>query len=174
MVSLIAYLYLLFRKGNAFAADVTSPVRVRHWAAAFFGVLSLGHAWWFLFYVYSGNIDSVGCMVITVLDCVGLFITLPGTLLSMLQDRKRPFWPFALGSIPYAVLLGLYSANLDSSFLNLVIAYFLLLYVAFVIYMVSAVRQYGRWLRDNYADLEHKEVWQSFIVIIASSVLVVI
>jgi AraC-like DNA-binding protein len=31
--------------------------------------------------------------------------------------------------------------------------------------MVHAVRQYGRWLRDNYADLEHKEVWQSFVVL---------
>ena len=31
--------------------------------------------------------------------------------------------------------------------------------------MVRALRQYGRWLRDNYADLEHKEVWQSFVVL---------
>ena len=31
--------------------------------------------------------------------------------------------------------------------------------------MVREVRQYGRWLRDNYADLEHKEVWQSFLVL---------
>lgn len=30
--------------------------------------------------------------------------------------------------------------------------------------MVRATRQYGRWLRDNYADLEHKEVWQSFVI----------
>jgi AraC-like DNA-binding protein len=28
------------------------------------------------------------------------------------------------------------------------------------------VRQYGRWLRDNYADLEHKEVWQSLLVLV--------
>lgn len=32
--------------------------------------------------------------------------------------------------------------------------------------MVGAVRQYGRWLRDNYADLEHKEVWFSFALLI--------
>ena len=32
--------------------------------------------------------------------------------------------------------------------------------------MVHATRQYGRWLRDNYADLEHKEVWQSFVVLV--------
>ena len=31
--------------------------------------------------------------------------------------------------------------------------------------MVRATMQYGRWLRDNYADLEHKEVWQSFVVL---------
>ena len=31
--------------------------------------------------------------------------------------------------------------------------------------MVRATKQYGRWLRDNYADLEHKEVWQSIVVL---------
>ena len=43
--------------------------------------------------------------------------------------------------------------------------YFLLMAVGFTAYMVRAVRQYGRWLRDNYADLEHKEVWQSVLVL---------
>ena len=33
----------------------------------------------------------------------------------------------------------------------------------FVVYYIFALRQYGRWLRDNYADLEHKEVWQSLV-----------
>ena len=37
--------------------------------------------------------------------------------------------------------------------------------IGLVIYIVRALRQYGRWLRDNYADLEHKEVWQSFVVL---------
>jgi hypothetical protein len=31
----------------------------------------------------------------------------------------------------------------------------------FVTYYIYALRQYGRWLLDNYADLEHKQVWQS-------------
>ena len=35
--------------------------------------------------------------------------------------------------------------------------------VAFLVYYVRAVRQYGRWLLDNYADLERKEVWQSLV-----------
>ena len=31
--------------------------------------------------------------------------------------------------------------------------------------MVRELRLYKRWLHDNYADLEHKEVWQSFMVL---------
>ena len=37
----------------------------------------------------------------------------------------------------------------------------------FVVYYIIALRQYGRWLLDNYADLERKEVWQSLVFIIA-------
>ena len=36
----------------------------------------------------------------------------------------------------------------------------------FVVYYIIALRQYERWLLDNYADLEHKEVWQSMVFII--------
>ena len=43
--------------------------------------------------------------------------------------------------------------------------YHLLLAIGLIIYMVRATRQYGHWLRDNYADLEHKEVWQSLAVL---------
>ena len=37
--------------------------------------------------------------------------------------------------------------------------YMLLLCLLFSVYMVFAIRQYGRWLNDNYADLENKKVW---------------
>ena len=43
VAALIACCYLLFRRGNAFAADITPPLRLRHWAAAFFGVAAMGH-----------------------------------------------------------------------------------------------------------------------------------
>jgi hypothetical protein len=38
----IACLYLLLRRGNAFAPDVVSPVRLRRWTAAFFAALAMG------------------------------------------------------------------------------------------------------------------------------------
>ncbi len=37
VLSLIACCYLLFRRANAIAPDVTPPARLRRWTAAFFG-----------------------------------------------------------------------------------------------------------------------------------------
>ena len=174
VASLIASIYLCLRKGNAFAADVTPPLRLRYWAAALFAVFFMGHIWWYLFYIFSSNIHSVGFMLVSLLDCVGLLITIPGTLFAMLQDRKRPVWPIVTATIPYAVLMGLNAVSSDNYFLNIAIVFILMAYVAFTIYMAFAVRQYGRWLRDNYADLEHKEVWLSHVLIIVLLMLIII
>ena len=46
MAALIACLYLMLRRGNAIAPEVTSPVRLRRWTAAFFAVLAIGHLWY--------------------------------------------------------------------------------------------------------------------------------
>jgi AraC-like DNA-binding protein len=174
IAALIASIYLCLRKGNAFAPDVTPPIRLRRWAAALFAVLFGGHIWWYLFYKYSGDIHSVSCMVASLLDCVGLLTTIPGTLFAMLQDRKRPIWPIVTATIPYAVLMGLNIVYPDGHFIDIALVYILLIYVAFTIYMVYAVRQYGRWLRDNYADLEHKEVWMSHVLVIVLMIIMTI
>ena len=173
MAALIGCIYLLLRKGNAFAADVTSPVRLRRWTAAFFAVSILEHIWWFLFYLYSNDIHSMFYVVVCTLDCVTMMPTIAGTLLAMLQDRKRQSWPFIIAAIPYAVLLTLNNLYPDSHFLTLTLAYILLVFLFFTLYLVFAVRQYGRWLRDNYADLEHKEVWQCYMLIIVFSLFII-
>ena len=174
VTAVIACIYLCFRKGNAFAADVTPPVRLRHWAAAFFAVAFLGHVWWYLFYIYSYDIHSLSCLVVAIIDSVSLLTTIAGTLLSMLQDRKRPVWPVVPATIPYAVFLALNIVYPDGHFIDIAIAYILLIYVLFSIYMIFSVRQYGRWLRDNYADLEHKEVWVSHVLVIVILLFIII
>ena len=45
-MSMLASCYLLFRRGNAFAADITPPVRLRRWAAAFFAFSALSRMWY--------------------------------------------------------------------------------------------------------------------------------
>jgi AraC-like DNA-binding protein len=49
--------------------------------------------------------------------------------------------------------------------LPILYVYYLLMCLGLILYMIRASRQYGRWLRDNFSDLEHKEVWQSFVVL---------
>ena len=85
---------------------------------------------------------------------------------TVLHDRRRPIWPIIVVIVPCAVIAVLQIAlpSIDLTTLNKI--YGLILFAAFIIYMVIAVRQYGRWLRDNYADLEHKEVWLSLMLFI--------
>lgn len=170
-VQLIAALYLLLRRGNAFAPEVTPPVRLRRWAAAFFGVLALGHVWWYFVYITSADchsmgdlLHSAGYVTAVALDFVTLQTTIAGVLLAMLQDRRRPVWPAFVATIPFIALCVALLVSPSYRLLQAAAAYVLLFYALFTLYVGFAVRQYGRWLRDNYADLERKEVWQSHVL----------
>ena len=165
-VCVVLFLYLLLCRGKAIAPDITPPARLRRWAAALFGVMALVHIWWMLFYTFSDDTSSVIYGLLVAIDCMTLPPVFVGTLLNMLQDRRRPLWPIVVALTPCAVLAVLQTAmpTIDLTTPNQV--YGQVLTVAFIIYMMVAVRQYGRWLRDNYADLEHKEVWLSVALLI--------
>ena len=159
VVPLLAALYLLLCPVNAIAPGVTPPVRLRRWTAAFFGVTTLAHVWWLLFYIFSGDLNSAGYLVLAMLDFVLLFVTFAGMLLSMLQDRRRKVWPALAAVIPFVLLGGAYMVTSFSLLQQIAAGYLLLLGLIFTGYMIFAIRQYGRWLNDNYADLENKRVW---------------
>ena len=165
-VCIVLFLYLLLCRGKAIAPDITPPARLRRWAAALFGIMAMTHIWWILFYTYSDDTSSLIYGLLVAADCMALPFVFVGTLLTMLQDRHRPLWPILVVTTPCAVLAVLQIAlpSIDLTFPNKV--YGMILVVAFIIYMVVAVRQYGRWLRENYADLEHKEVWLSLTLLI--------
>ena len=171
-ISVVLCLYLLLCRGKAIAPDITPPARLRRWAATLFGVMALAHVWWMLFYMFSDDTCSVIYGLLVAIDCMVLPPVFVGTLLAMLQDRRRPLWPIFVVMTPCAVIAVLQTAlpSVDLTTPNKV--YGLVLAVAFMIYMVVAVRQYGRWLRDNYADLEHKEVWLSLTLLIALMLLI--
>ncbi|MBR4898016.1 MAG: helix-turn-helix transcriptional regulator [Prevotella sp.] len=159
VVPLIAALYLLLRRANAIAPGVTPPVRLRCWTASFFVVSSLAHVWWLLFYIYSGDLQSVSYLLLVMLDFVTLFTTFAGMLLAMLQDRRRSVRPALTAMIPFMALWGAFMVYPNDLIELIAGVYLLLLGLVFTIYMVLAIRQYSRWLNDNYADLENKKVW---------------
>ena len=175
VLSLMACCYLLFRQGNAFARDVTPPVRLRRWTAAYFAAGALCHLWYMpIFFLTSSEDIMMTDLVGGLLDSMTVFPLAIIVMLNMLQDRQRSLWPIAVMIVPF-VVGGVFSvATLSYALIPMLYVYLLLLSVCIVIYMVRATRQYGRWLRDNYADLEHKEVWQSFVVLAFILLLIVL
>ena len=166
MLSLTACCYLLLRRSNAIAPDVTSPVHLRRWTAAFFASITLSHVWYIPEFYFSSAEDILQCDLIgSALDFMTLVPLGIIVLLFMLQDCRRPLWPVCVAVAPLVVIMMLCAVGRSVALLPIFYLYYLWFGIVFAIYMVRQVRQYSRWLRDNYADLEHKEVWQSFIVL---------
>ena len=167
MSGVVAAFYLLFRKANAIAPEVTSPIRLRRWTAAFLLAVALSHVWWIVGVIHPLAKDSMtSYLMLCFMDLITVFPAMMGTLLAMLQDRKRAFWPVCLSLLPVVVLLVFcFFFHKNNALLMITHSCFLLLIALFILYMVFAVRRYGRWLQDNYADLEHKEIRQSLLVL---------
>ena len=165
-VSAVACVYLLLRRGNAFTRRISTPKRLRRWTAAFFGILTAGHLWYLPGTMMAdGDAAALWMLIGALLD---FMLTMPLALvvmLCMLQDRKRPLWIAWLITAPLIILSAVSVGMRSYALVPWMQGYFLLMAVGFTAYMVRQVRQYGRWLRDNYADLEHKEVWKSLLVL---------
>ena len=168
VLSLIACCYLLFRRGNAFAPDIKSSARLRRWTAVFFGAMTLSHVWYMPgVFLTSDNDIILHDLVGGLLDSMTIVPLAIIVMLCMLQDRRRPLWPAWVMTAPLAVGMALCIAKQSYDPLPMVLGYLLLLGIGLLTYMIRAIRQYDCWLRDNYADLEHKEVRQSFVVLAA-------
>ena len=158
-LELLAALYVLLRKGNAFVSGIEPPVRLRRWTAFFLATLALGHLYWIYFALHP---SAATYITASLLDVLFIIISVAGIMLAMLQDRKRHIWPVLVSLVPVVVwsVLGIVRKDID-----LLRPARILLVVLLTVYMVFAIRIYGRWLRDNFADLEHKEFWQSILVL---------
>jgi len=166
MLSLIACCYLLFRRANAIAPDITPPVRLRRWTAAFFAAIALCHLWYLpTYFLTSPDNLMQGYLIAGLLDFMTVIPLAIVILHAMLQDHRRPLWPVGVMVAPLIVGLAWCVATRSDALLPALFVYFLLMLLGLLVYIVRAIRQYGSWLRDNYADLEHKEVWQSFVVL---------
>ena len=162
MLNLVGALYLLFRRGNAIAPEVTSPVLLRRWAAVLMIAFLLSHLFWFF---YANNPSPLNYALVCGMDILMFIPAIVGFQLSMLQDRHRPIWPILTLMLPALVLFVLSIVRDDYSLQIPATLYAIFWYALFAVVMFFGVRSYGRWIRDNYADLENKEIWQSTLVI---------
>ena len=162
MLDAVAALYLLLRRANAIAPEVTSPVRLRRWAALFLIALALSHIFWILFAL---DPSPIKYLTVCGLDILLYIPTIAGILLSMLQDRLRPSWPVLVAMVPVILMVAVGIIRKDDGVQNPLFYYVLFLLVLLMLYMCLSVQRYGRWLKDNYADLEHKEIRLSFLIL---------
>ena len=159
ILSLMASCYLLFRRANAIAPDVMSPLRLRRWTAAFFAAIALCHLWYLpTYFLTSPDGMMLGSLIAGLLDCMMVIPLTIVVLLVMLQDRRRPLWPVAVMVAPLVLGMAWRVVTRSDALQPVMFGYFLLMWLGLIIYMVRA-------MRDNYADLEQKEVWQGFVVL---------
>ena len=167
MANIIASCYLLLRRGNAFAPDNTPPLRLRRWTAAFIASMAMGHLWYLpTAFLTQGDEIRLSLLIGASFDFIIFFPLAIIVMLVMLQDRRRPLWHVPLLMAPPVIGAVWCIVSRSDALLSIMNVYLLLLSIGVLIYMVRAIRQYGHWLRDNFADLEHKEVWLSFMVMV--------
>lgn len=165
LLAIVACCYLLLTHGNMFLASVRPPRKLRWWAAAFMAAVAASHLWWVLLGIHWLEDDRLVRNIVAItLDRLTFVPLMMCVLLRMLQDRHRPLWPIAVVMVPIAVLAVICIVRRDTAFEMYTEWYSIAIGVVFTIYYVHAVRQHGQWLHENYADLEHKEVWQSLLL----------
>ena len=168
-LAVVACLYLLFRRGNAFVGEeIKSSRLLRRWTATLMAAMAASHVWWYVIGVYWLADDRlVRNITVIMLDHMTLVPLAIAVLLALLQDRHRPLWPWLVAQLPVVVfaIVGIVQRNTFYGYE--VVHYWQLVVIAvFITYYIYALWQYGRWLLDNYADLERKEVWQSLVFVI--------
>ena len=166
MAAIIVGLYLLLRRHNAIAPEISSPKLLRWWAAAFLFATAASHVWWtILGTVWLVDDRLVRNIINLTLDRLTFMPLMMVMLLRMLQDRKRKIWPIIVALIPLVGIAVWGIANHDDRAETAIEYYMRFVCICFIIYYVYALWQYNRWLHDNFADLQHKEVWQSFVFV---------
>ena len=169
-LAVVACLYLLLRRGNAFVGEeFKSSRRLRRWTAALLAAMAASHVWWYAIGVYWLADDRLVRNITTILlDHITLVPLTMAMLLAMLQDRRRPLWPWLVMQLPVVIFAIVGIAQRSTFYGYELVHYWQLVVVAvFITYYIYALWQYGRWLLDNYADLDHKEVWQSLVFALA-------
>ena len=105
LFAVVACLYLLLRRGNAFVGEeIKSSRRLRRWTALLMAAMAASHVWWYAIGVYWLADDRlVRNITAILLDHITLVPLTMAVLLAMLQDRRRPLWPWLVMQLPVVI-----------------------------------------------------------------------
>jgi AraC-like DNA-binding protein len=169
LLAVLACFYFLFSRGNLFSETNTPPKELRLWTAAFMASVAASHVWWYVLGIYFLVDDRLVRNIVAItLDHITLVPLVIAMLLRMLQDCRRRLWPWFLTQVPIIVAAVVGIVRHDEFYgFELTTYWQLAVMTVFVVYYIYSLVKYGHWLHENYADLEHKEVWQSLLFVVA-------
>lgn len=165
-------MYMLFSERNIFADTHPSPslrrvtgVNLIAWSISF--LLSV--------FLFKGHFETDE-MTHDIVRQLSFFLLPLSTLLLMkLVQLPRIKWKkFLLPALPPAVLLVCFIATNNNIFYRISIAYWIIYTVTFLIVYINKVKRYTNRLKENYSDLENRELqWLGIITTIFVSYLII-
>jgi len=157
--------YLLVSKRNAFGSEIVTDQRLRRKAGWMILIYVLVYLANIPLYFWLSDNQQLLVMVSVTLDMMVTYPTVLHFMLELLQDRRR--WDNRLGWLSLLAVMPLTGWLLThwSWWIGVLYGLYLTELVTFIVWYVRATKAYHRFLADNYADLEHKELVWSWMIL---------
>ena len=157
--------YLLVSKRNAFGSEIVSDQRLRRKAGWMILIYVLVYLANIPLYFWLSDNQQLLEMVSVTLDMMVTYPTVLYFMLELLQDRRR--WDNRLWWLSLLAVMPLTGWLLThwSWWIGVLYGLYLTELVTFIVWYVRATKAYHRFLADNYADLEHKELVWSWMIL---------
>ena len=157
--------YLLVSKRNAFGSEIVTDQRLRRKAGWMILIYVLVYLANIPLYFWLSDNQQLLEMVSITLDMMVTYPTVLCFMLELLQDRRR--WDNRLWWLSLLAVMPLTGWLLThwSWWIGVLYGLYLTELVTFIVWYVRATKAYHRFLADNYADLEHKELVWSWIIL---------
>ena len=157
--------YLLVSKRNAFGSEIVTDQRLRRKAGWMILIYVLVYLANIPLYFWLSDNQQLLEMVSVTLDMMVTYPTVLYFMLELLQDRRR--WDNRLWWLSLLAVMPLTGWLLThwSWWIGVLYGLYLTELVTFIVWYVRATKAYHRFLADNYADLEHKELVWSWMIL---------
>ena len=157
--------YLLVSKRNAFGSEIVTDQRLRRKAGRMILIYVLVYLANVPLYFWLSDNQQLLEMASVTLDMMVTYPTVLYFMLELLQDRRR--WDNRLWWLSLLAVMPLTGWLLThwSWWIGVLYGLYLTELVTFIVWYVRATKAYHRFLADNYADLEHKELVWSWMIL---------